>query len=246
MALKRLRKLFPRDMHEWEKMIDWRSELISFFGQPTSKGFAFDVVNAAYQEDSEIPSILPAAFLFLYMKHGLVCPEPLTYDLVLDLFVNLKEEIMLGVKRFDQSLATLQPQAMLAALSGRASFMNSWIRQFRRHLEFDEEYRFRITYKIPDPSFTQEQSCTWGLANVLGQLTSKAVDIHPICIPLRMQDICYVGCMPEPEISLPDPFCDFCTAVLRDCFHKTQEDWWKSLPGSFLLPPWGRMQDFDM
>ncbi|KJA28068.1 hypothetical protein HYPSUDRAFT_74512, partial [Hypholoma sublateritium FD-334 SS-4] len=71
MALKRLRRLFPGDMHEWEKMVDWRSELTRFFRQPTSKGLIFDVINAAYQEDSEIPSILPAAFLFLYMKHSL-------------------------------------------------------------------------------------------------------------------------------------------------------------------------------
>lgn len=73
MALKRLRRLFPRDLGEWEQI---RSELTRLSYQPASKGFAFDVVNAAYQKDSEIPSIFPAAFLFLYMKHSLVCPEP--------------------------------------------------------------------------------------------------------------------------------------------------------------------------
>ena len=74
MALQRLRRLFPRHLREWEQMLDLRSETGRFSFRPTSKGIVFDVINAAYQKDSEIPSILPAAFLFLYNQYGLVCP----------------------------------------------------------------------------------------------------------------------------------------------------------------------------
>lgn len=75
MALQRLRRLFPRYLREWEQILDLRSETSNFFLRPTSKGFVFDVINAAYQKDSEIPSILPAAFLYLYHQYSLVCPE---------------------------------------------------------------------------------------------------------------------------------------------------------------------------
>ena len=117
MALERLRRLFPRHMHEWEEATRWHSELNRFWGKPTSKGLLFDVVNAAYQGDLGIPSILPTAFLFLCMKHSLVCPNfRRLMSLFLNFFVNLQEEIISGVKRSDQSLAILPPEAMRAAL----------------------------------------------------------------------------------------------------------------------------------
>ncbi|KJA28067.1 hypothetical protein HYPSUDRAFT_798599 [Hypholoma sublateritium FD-334 SS-4] len=227
MALARLYQLFPRDLGEWEHTIDLRSELTRFSYQPTSKGFVFDVINAAYQTDSQIPSILPAAFLFLYLKHNLA-------------------EIISGVQRSDQSLATLQPQALHAALSGRTNFMSLWISLFRTRLEIDEEYRFRITYKIPGQYCMQKEVCMKSLANVLGQLTAQAVGIHPVCIPLQIREIWYEGDMPDPEEVLPEPFCEPCRHTLRDSFYSSQEDWWKSLPRCFQLPSWEKMQDFDM
>ena len=63
-------------------------------------------------------------------------------SLFLNFFVNLQEEIVSGVKRSDQSLAILQPEAMRAALYGRTTFMKSWTGLLLERIEIDEEYRF--------------------------------------------------------------------------------------------------------
>lgn len=82
---------------------------------------------------------------------------------------------------------------MRAALCGRATFMkSSWIRLLLKRLELDEEqYRIRIVYRIPDPGCTDNESCMHGLANILGELTGKAVDRHLVFIPLQVQDLYY-------------------------------------------------------
>lgn len=99
---------------------------------------------------------------------------------------------------------------MHAALSGRTTFINLWISLFQMRLEIDEEYRFRIAYRIPGTYCTQKEACMESLANVLGQLTRKAVGIHPICIPLQPREIWYeVGmkgiCQTRRSL-FPNPF----------------------------------------
>ena len=134
---------------------------------------------------------------------------------------------------------------MRAALAGRTTFMKSWVSQFQKRLEIDEEYRYRIAYRIPGKYCTQTESCRESLANVLGELTGLAVGVAPVRIPLKPREIWYEGWMPDPEDSLPEPFCDACRQILQESFYRSQEDWWKSLPGCFLLPSWTKLQDFD-
>ncbi len=64
-ALTFLRNLFPRDLERWDVSHSEVERLCSP-GRP----FLFDVINLAYA--NEIPSILPAAFLSMYMIYNLV------------------------------------------------------------------------------------------------------------------------------------------------------------------------------
>ncbi len=75
MALQRLRRLFPRYLREWEQILDLRSETSNFFLRPTSKGFVFDVINAAYQKDSEILLYCQLLSSTSTHQYSLVCPE---------------------------------------------------------------------------------------------------------------------------------------------------------------------------
>ncbi len=66
-----LRSLFPRTLDQWNYAQNKIQEVIS-----GDKGFLFDVINAAV--GNQISTILPAAFLSLYVFHSLVCIRQLT------------------------------------------------------------------------------------------------------------------------------------------------------------------------
>ncbi len=158
--------------------------------------------------------------------------------------MNLQEEIISGVKRSDQSLAILQPNAMRAALHGRTTFMKSWTSLILKRIEIDEEYRYSISYRIPGPECTQKESCMHSLTNVFGQLIGMTMGIHPVRIPIRVNDICYYGHMPEPDISLPDPFCWPCTFALHQLFDSSTQEWWAPPSRIFSASSMGRDEGF--
>lgn len=230
-ALTYLRKLFPRELALWRASCPEVAKIVA-----GSKGFLFDIINLAYE--NQIPSILPAAFLDLFAHHTLVCLMAPAPSVPADIYFMAQNEIISGIERPGQRGAMLVSEAMPTCMLSRVTFVDSFycaLRSYWSNYDPETAATSQIDYEIPCQNCKDIHRCAKAFIDFIVCLSEMGrIHCGTIHIPAGLKDL-----------DFPVHLCDHCKVALQTSFKGSSHLWWQCLLELAQLPHQQESKDFD-